>query len=303
MAKKSRNSNVRKRIYTNSKGNDVFKSQKHMGSPYHSQDKKTGQIKSQSKKATEERFKPTTTKKRGGLNKTSKTSVGKAKSLPAKKGTAVGKAKSPVSTYVKGGKKVKDMGQATVVGKKALGAAKNALGGAVALGAPVVSNSIERSSKLINTGKLSGAAPMRMSDPSKAKQTQNKLFKSNYNLKEKNKTIATKANNKLASKLTADSLPKSDNKIDTRYAEQNKKKPSTAMKRGAPKRKAPPAKKAVAPKRKATDNFKPGKRIGNVGDATKRIESYRSAVNKAVVPKKTKTKLPSSAQYIQDWEG
>jgi hypothetical protein len=281
MAKKGRNSNVRKRIYTNSKGNDVFKSQKHMGSPYHSQDKKTGQIKSQSKKATEERLKPTTTKKRGGLNKTSKTSVGKAKSLPAKKGTAVGKAKSPVSTYVKGGKKVKDMGQATVVGKKALGAAKVA-----AKSNPVTALAV---GSALNYG-----------------DTTQKLIKSRDQYRDTKAKVA-----KLKKPVTKTALDKQVGnfgkpKVNPVMSAMDKAvspKPKTSTKPAAPKRKAPPAKKAVTPKRKATDNFKPGKRIGNVGDATKRIESYRSAVNKAVVPKKTKTKLPSSAQYIQDWEG
>ena len=152
MAKRS--ANVRNRIYTNSAGNDVFKTTQHQGSPYHSQEKSTGKIRSQGIKATEARGKPTVTKGSVG---------GGGGKVPATRpNTSVGTAnKMPVKARGVANRVLKNMGDAKVVAKKAISAPKavSFAGKAASLGmgavaSAVVGNSMERSSHLISTGKL-----------------------------------------------------------------------------------------------------------------------------------------------------
>lgn len=158
MAKKGRNSGVRKRIFTTAGGDDVYKSQKHKGSPYHTQDKKTGQIKSKAKKPTEDRLKPATKAKPNPKGKPPvKPTVQAAptttsKRVPAKKGgTKVAKT-TP-------NKVPKDMGKASVVPKKGLpkpsSVASKALVGNpfVAMAVSAGLSSVERQSKLLGLDK------------------------------------------------------------------------------------------------------------------------------------------------------
>ncbi len=268
MATKGRN--VRKRIYTNSKGNNVYKSQKHMGSPYHSQDKKTGQIRSQGKKATEARLKPTTTS--GGKPSGSK--------LPVKKTSAVGKAKSLPSKNVRGrNKTVKNMGRVKPVSPKQL--AKTA-------------STAKKLSKATGIGALAVGATMLAVEAASDKN----LYGNRLNRTETRKMTPPKSKPMLSEKGNKKAVKAINPKAGSKAGTVVKKTPAKTPKVTTPKRKAPA--------KTATSNYERQVTKGTI--ATRKRQKTQPSVpqqkpRKTNYSKPKKSSVDKQVSFILDYEG